>query len=93
MKQGLAKRAPRLCARHAAVTFEFTALVEGSTGKVLATVFPEKPESPYYLVAGLGLLLFAVLGLVVANPLLKILVYSMTALPLALLAYWVTRRV
>ena len=28
VKQGLAKNAPRLCARHAAVTFEFTALVD-----------------------------------------------------------------
>ncbi len=28
VKHGLAKSAPRLCARHAAVTFEFTALVD-----------------------------------------------------------------
>ncbi len=71
----------------------YQALVEGSTGKVLATVYPEKSESPYYLVAGLGLFLFGLEGLLITNPLLKIVVFGMTALPLALLAYLVTRKV
>ncbi|MDH3743620.1 MAG: hypothetical protein OES47_00795 [Acidobacteriota bacterium] len=71
----------------------YRALVEGSTGKVLATVFPEKSESPYYLVAGLGLFLFGLEGLLISNPLIKILVFGLTGLPLALLAYLVTRKV
>ena len=72
---------------------EYQALVEGSTGTVLASVFPEKAESPYYLVAGLGLLLFGLEGLVISNPALKAIAYLVTALPLTLLAYWVARRV
>lgn len=72
---------------------EYGAYVEGSTGAVLASVFPAKAESPYYAVAALGLALFLIEGLVIGNVFLKILVYSATAIPLVLLAHWVTRKV
>lgn len=72
---------------------EYKALVEGSTGSVLAAVFPEKAESPYVLVALLGLLLFGIEGLLISNLFAKLLVYAITAVPLALLAFWVTRKV
>ncbi len=72
---------------------ECGAYVEGSTGAVLASVFPAKAESPYYAVAALGLALFLVEGLVIGNLLLKVMVYAVTAVPLALLAFWVTRKV
>lgn len=71
----------------------YTALVDGSTGTVLAAVFPAKAESPYLVVAGLGLLLFGVEGFLIGNVLLKLLAYAVTGVPLALLAYWVTRKV
>lgn len=71
----------------------FQAVVEGSTGNVLASVYPEKSESPYVLVAVLGLVLFGIEGLVITNPLIKLIVYAVTSLPLLLLAWWVTRKV
>lgn len=71
----------------------YTALVDASTGSVLAAVFPEKAESPFYLVAGLGILLFGIEGLVIFNPLAKLLAYLVTAVPMTLLAYWVARKV
>ena len=71
----------------------YTALVDGSTGSVLAAVFPEKSESPYVVVAILGLLLFVVEGLVIQNPLVKLAAYGVTAVPLLLVAWWVTRTV
>ena len=71
----------------------FQAIVEGSTGNVLASVYPEKAESPYVLVAVLGLVLFGIEGLVITNPLLKLVVYAITSLPLLALAWWVTRKV
>ena len=64
-----------------------------TTGSVLAAVFPAKAESPYYLTAALGLVLFLVLGFAISNPFLKVLAYAATGLPLALVAYWVTRTV
>jgi len=71
----------------------YTALVEGSTGVVLASVFPEKADAPYWLVAGLGLLLFGFEGLAIADLFWKLLAYAVTSVPLIGLAWWVTRRV
>lgn len=71
----------------------FRALVEGSTGTVLAASFPEKAESPYVLIVGLGLLLFGLEGLLIGNLAIKFVVYLLTAVPLTLLATWVARKV
>jgi hypothetical protein len=71
----------------------YRALVEGSTGTVLAALYPEKAESPYVLIAVLGLLLFGVEGLLISNPLVKALAYALTAIPLTLVAFWVVRKV
>ncbi len=59
----------------------------------MAAVFPEKAEAPYYLVAAAGLILFGILGLAITNPLIKLAAYAVTGLPLALIAYWVARKV
>lgn len=71
----------------------YRALVEASTGSVLAAVFPEKSESPFVAVAVLGVILFGLEGLLISNLLLKALAYLVTALPLGLLAWWVARKV
>ncbi len=72
---------------------DFQALIDGATGQVLAAVYPEKAESPYYLVAALGLVLFGLEGLLIPSPFAKLLAYAFTAIPLTTLAYWVTRKV
>lgn len=71
----------------------YTAAVEASTGAVLAGVYPEKAESPYVLVAVLGLILFGAEGLLISNLFAKLVAYVITAIPLTLLAYWVARKV
>ena len=71
----------------------YVALVDGSTGAVLASVFPEKAESPFRLVAAIGLIFFTLAGLAIPHPLLKLMAYAVLALPLTLLAYWVSRKV
>ncbi len=72
---------------------DYEALVDGSTGAVMASVFPEKAESPYVLVAVLGLILFTLEGFAITQPVIKLLVYGITAVPLLFLAWWVTRKV
>lgn len=72
---------------------KFQAVIEGSTGRVLATVFPEKSESPYFLVAVLGLIFFGLEGLLISNPFAKLVAYAVTSVPLLLLAWLVTRKV
>jgi len=71
----------------------FEALVDGSTGTVFASVFPEKAEAPFYLIALLGMVLFTLEGLAIRNPIWKFVVFAITAIPLSLIAYLVTRRV
>jgi hypothetical protein len=71
----------------------FHAIVEGSTGGVLASVYPEKAESPYVLVAILGLILFGIEGLMIVNPLAKFVAYAVTSVPLLFFAWLVTRKV
>jgi hypothetical protein len=72
---------------------DYMALVDATSGAVLASVYPEKLESPYYLVFGLGFVLFVVEGLMIGNPFLKAFAYLLTSIPLFGLAYWVARRV
>lgn len=71
----------------------YTAMVEGSTGAVLAAVFPEKAESPYWVVAIVGLLAFLAEGFLIPSLFWKLLAYAATAVPLTGLAYWVARKV
>lgn len=71
----------------------YHAAVDASTGAVLAGVYPEKAESPYVLVAVLGLILFGAEGVLIGNLLVKAVAYALTAIPLTLLAYWVARKV
>ena len=59
----------------------------------MSAVYPEKAESPFYLVAGLGLVLFGLEGLLISNLFYKLMAYAVTAVPLTLLAYWVARKV
>ena len=60
---------------------------------LLAAVYPEKAESPYVLVAVLGLILFTLEGFVISNPVIKLFVFGITAVPLLFVAWWVTRKV
>ena len=71
----------------------YLAAVDASTGAVLAGVFPEKSESPYVLVAVLGLILFGIEGLLIGSLFVKLIAYLITAVPLTMLAYWVARKV
>jgi len=71
----------------------FHAAVDASTGEVLAGVYPEKAESPFVLVAVLGLILFGIEGLAIGNLFAKFVAYAVTAIPLTLLAYWVARKI
>lgn len=72
---------------------EYLALVDANTGAVLASIFPEKAESPYLLVMALGFVLFLVEGLLIADPIGKAAIFMLTAIPLSGLAFWVAKRV
>jgi hypothetical protein len=61
----------------------YTALVEGATGKVFANIFPEKAESPYFMVAAVSTLGFLCVS---AFPVIGWMLEGSTGLGLGLLA-------
>lgn len=69
----------------------YQAAVDGVSGKVFPADFPAKAEAPYMLVAALALIVFGIEGLVIGNPILKLLVYLVSAVPIIGIA-WLTMR-
>ncbi len=72
----------------------YSALVDGSSGKVFATVFPKKSETPFM---GMGILccaVFLVLGLVTGSDFLaKSIAFGIAIPPLMAAAYHIARKV
>jgi hypothetical protein len=71
----------------------YRAAVDGVSGKVFPADFPAKAEAPYLLVAALALIVFGVEGLAIANPILKLLVYLVSSVPIVGVAWLTTRKV
>ena len=66
----------------------------GGTGgevKSALSAAPAKTEAPYRLVAALALIVFGIEGLLIGNPILKLLAYAVTAVPILGIA-WLTMR-
>ena len=71
----------------------YQAAVDAISGKVFPADFPSKAESPFVLVAILALVVFGIEGLIISNPLLKIAVYLITAVPILGIAWLTSRKV
>ena len=71
----------------------YRAAVDAVSGQVFPADFPAKAEAPFIAVAALAIGLFSIEGLIISNLLLKAVVYSISALPILLLAWWISRKV
>jgi hypothetical protein len=71
----------------------YRAAVDAVSGQVFPADFPAKAEAPFVAVAALAIGLFSIEGLIISNLLLKAVVYSVTAVPILLLAWWISRKV
>jgi len=71
----------------------YQAAVDAVSGKVFPADFPSKAESPYVLVAVLALVIFGIEGLVIGNPLIKAVVYLVSAVPILGIAWLTSRKV
>jgi hypothetical protein len=67
------------------------AAVDGVSGRVFPAEFPARAETPFRAVAVTALVVFGLEGLLISNPLLKIAVYLVSALPLLGVAWWTSR--
>ena len=71
---------------------EYHAVVDGTSGRVLATVFPAKAELPFLGVAILsGLILFAV-GVIAPNVFWRLLFFLIAVVPLSIISYTVVKK-
>lgn len=71
----------------------YRAAVDGVSGRVFPSDFPAKSEAPYVLVAALALVVFGLEGLIIGNPLVKLVAYIVSAVPIVGLAWLTTRKV
>lgn len=71
----------------------YQAAVDAISGKVFPADYPSKAESPFVLVAVMALLVFGIEGLVIGNPLVKALVYLISAVPILGIAWLTSRKV
>ncbi len=71
----------------------YQAAVDAISGKVFPADYPSKAESPFVLVAIFALIIFGIEGLVISNPLIKIVVYLISAVPILGIAWLTSRKV
>ncbi len=71
----------------------YQAAVDAISGKVFPADYPAKAESPFVLVAVVALVVFGLEGLIIGNPLIKALVYLITAMPILGIAWLTSRKV
>lgn len=70
----------------------YSAAVEASSGRVLASVFPAKDEEPFVRLTVVACAVFVVLGLLAPNAFVRVLLYLIAAPPLGVWALAVVRR-
>ncbi|MCX6164029.1 MAG: hypothetical protein NTU73_04080, partial [Ignavibacteriae bacterium] len=85
---------------------QYTALVEASSGKVYANLWPAKSEAPFRMMFALCIVAFfliSILGLVIGSMdrqlflmtdmAVKIIGYGLASVPLILIAYFIAKKV
>lgn len=72
--------------------YEYTAVVEAATGRVIANVFPAKQELPFTLITLGAAFIFLMEGLLCPTLLLRFFVMLLTAVPLGYLADYIIRK-
>lgn len=70
----------------------YQAIVDATSGRVLSSVYPAKDEIPFIGIAIAAAIAYFVIGLLIANPLLKAVIYLAMSVPLGLFAYTVTQK-
>ncbi len=70
----------------------YQAIVDGISGRVIASVFPSKDEIPYIGVAVLATISFFVAGLIAPNLLIRLLLYLVVVIPFAIVSNGVVKK-
>ncbi len=71
---------------------EYQAVIDGTTGRVLASVFPAKAELPFIGVAALSGIILFIIGLIAPTVFWRLLLYLIAVIPLAIISYAVVKK-
>lgn len=88
---------------------QYTALVEASSGKVYANVWPAKSEAPFKVMFGIGIFVFLLMSIIsfaigfmiekkatmalMSGEMIKLPLYGLAAIPLIIIAYYIAKKV
>lgn len=88
---------------------QYSALIEASSGKVYANLWPAKSETPFKVLFGAAIFIFAIAsilsyvvaymfsdsmeGILLLGEGIKIIAYAAAAVPLTAMAYWIAKKV
>lgn len=70
----------------------FSAAVDGVSGRVFPSDFPTRVETPFRAVAAVALAVFGLEGLAISHPVLKLVAFAVTALPMLGVAWLISRK-
>jgi hypothetical protein len=70
----------------------YQAIVDASSGRVLASVYPAKEEIPFIGIAVAAAITFFVLGVVVSHAWLRLGLYLLAAIPFGIVSYSIVRK-
>jgi hypothetical protein len=71
---------------------EYQAVVDGTSGRVLASVFPAKAELPFLSVALLSAFILFIVGLLAPNVFIRLLLFVIAVIPLAAISYAIVKK-
>ena len=71
---------------------EYQAVIDGTSGKVLASIFPAKAEMPFIGVAVLSAVILFIVGVIAPNVFWRLLFYMVAIVPLAMISYAVVKK-
>lgn len=83
---------------------QYTAMVEASSGKVYANVWPQKKEAPFYSLFIISIILYLLMTFIsyallekgdslILGEIIKIFTYGLISIPLLIIAYFIAKKV
>lgn len=70
----------------------YAAVVEGATGEVFASIFPEKLTVPYTGITVVSIIVLFLEGILIADPIMRLFVMSLTGIPIASAALYIVNK-
>ncbi len=71
---------------------DYQAVIDGTTGRVLASIFPAKAELPFIGIAVLSAFVFLIVGWIAPNVWIRFVLYLIAVVPLSIVSYVIVKK-